>query len=119
MNTNVAPGRVRKQRAATRRRSSFPVFIRYMGTTSRANLRDLSTTGAAFELEEAFKGAVGSRVTIESEGLSALDGRIRWLQNGCIGVEFDPSSNSVAKVNAYFKYFHREPSRNTFAGPGR
>lgn len=116
MDAGIRQVRVRKQRSAERRRSAFPVRIRYMGELTRANLYDISTTGAAFDLVECFKGAVGSRITIESEGLSALEGRIRWLLNGRIGVEFDPSSNSAAKVNAYFKFFHRSPSGGALQG---
>ena len=45
---------------------------------------------------------------IETEDLGALEGIIRWMHNGRVGIQFDPNSNARAQVSSYFRFFHRE-----------
>jgi hypothetical protein len=54
-------------------------------------------------------GVEGSAIRIECTELCFLEARVRWQRKGRIGIEFDPTSNAVAKVNAYFKFFHKDP----------
>ncbi|MDB5525072.1 MAG: PilZ protein [Rhizobium sp.] len=74
-----------------------------------ARIYDISTSGAAIDLMGPFSGVVGSAVRVESTEISFLEGKVRWYNKGRLGVEFEPSTNAVAKVKAYFKYFHKEP----------
>ncbi|WP_394801991.1 PilZ domain-containing protein [Rhizobium halophilum] len=102
------PADGKKPRRAARRRTCAEVLVTYMGTETRGLIRDLSTTGAAVELRGYFQGMVGSSVTLRCDGLCTVEAKVRWYRNCRIGVEFDCSSNTAAKVHAYFKYFHKD-----------
>jgi hypothetical protein len=104
----VKQARQRKQRNALRRRSALPVIVKYFGMQTIGRLHDISTAGAAVDLQGPFVADEGSAIRIECTELF-LEGRVRWLQNGRVGIEFDPSTNAVAKVNAYFKFYHKDP----------
>lgn len=101
--------RPKKPRSAIRRRSCLPVTIKYLGMATNARLFDISLTGAAIDLLGPFMGVDGSIIRVECTELCFLEARVRWQKNNRIGVEFEPSTNAVAKVKAYFKYFHKEP----------
>jgi hypothetical protein len=98
-----------RQRSAQRRRSALFVIIKYFGTQTIGRLHDISTAGAAVDLQGPFVADEGSAIRIECTELCFLDGKVRWLQNGRVGIEFDPSTNAVAKVKAYFKFYHKDP----------
>jgi hypothetical protein len=101
--------RQRKPRNGLRRRSCLAVVVKYLGTETVGRLHDISTTGAAIDLQGSFLGVEGSAVRIECTELCFLEGKVRWLKNSRVGIEFDPSTNAVAKVKAYFKFYHKEP----------
>lgn len=116
MQTTAEPAkeyRKRKPRRAHRRRSALPILVRYLGMQTEARLFDISTAGAAIDLSGPFMGVEGSNIRIECTEFCFLEARIRWIGKSRIGVEFDPTSNSVAKVNAYFKFFHKDPMVQT------
>jgi len=85
------------------------VVIKYLGTQTIGRLHDISTAGVAIDLLGPFVGVEGSTVRIECMELCFIEGKVRWLGNGRVGIEFDPSTNAVAKVKAYFKFYHKEP----------
>lgn len=116
MQTTIEPAREyrrRKPRRTARRRSALPVLVRYLGMHIEARLFDISTAGAAIDLRGPFMGVEGCMIRIECTELCSLEARVRWIGKSRIGVEFDPTSNSVAKVNAYFKFFHKDPMIQT------
>jgi hypothetical protein len=92
-----------------RRRSALPVMVRYLGTETPGRIHDISIMGAAIDMLGHFLGVEGSTIRIECMEFCFLEGRIRWQQNKRIGVEFEPSTNAVAKVKAYFKFYHKDP----------
>ncbi len=102
------PQNSKKARRAERRKTRMHVIIAYMGMETAGVIRDLSTSGAAIDLQGYFQGMIGSSVTLRCEGFSNVEAKIRWFRNCRIGVEFDGCSNTAAKVHAYFKYFHKE-----------
>jgi hypothetical protein len=108
----------KKARAAARRKTASRVTIMYLGTKTGGALVDLSTTGAAVELSGFFAGVVGSSITLEAEGFHAVEGKIRWVRQRRIGIEFEASSNTAAKVNAYFKYVHQDVTQSRMASLG-
>ena len=99
----------RKPRRALRRQTRAEVTVIHMGTQTAGMLRDLSPSGAAIDLMGNFHGIVGSQVKVKCDGFCTVEAQVRWLRERRIGVEFDPSSNTAAKVHAYFKFYHREP----------
>ena len=50
----------------------------------------------------------GQLVTIESEELGRLSGTIRWLRNGRLGIQYTLSTNALAQITSYFRFFHEE-----------
>jgi hypothetical protein len=103
----------RLPRRARRRRSDLEVTIRCMGMTAFGRLYDISTAGAAIDLDRPIAAAVGMMVRIEATALTFLEGKVRWQRNSRIGIEFDPNTNAIAKMNAYFKFYHRDPMVET------
>jgi hypothetical protein len=97
-----------KPRRAARSRSRVEVVVKYLGQATPGRVFDISATGAAIDLAGPFKGTVGSAIAVECTEFGVLRGNIRWLRNGRIGLEFDPSSNAAAQVAAYFRFFHKE-----------
>lgn len=80
----------------------------YLASRTPVKIVDVSTTGMALDLAGPFRGTRGSRVRIECPELGTLEGVIRWMRDGRLGVEFDSSSNAAAQVTAYFRFFHKE-----------
>lgn len=99
----------KQRRNAVRRRSALPVMIRYLGAETPGRIHDISVRGAAIDTQGHFLGVEGTTVRIECLEFCFLEGRIRWQRKGRIGVEFDPSTNAVAKVQAYFRFYHKDP----------
>ena len=50
----------------------------------------------------------GQLVTIESEELGRLSGTVRWFRSGRLGIEYKLSTNALAQINSYFRFFHEE-----------
>ncbi|MCR6499249.1 PilZ domain-containing protein [Shinella sp. CPCC 101442] len=91
-------------------RSRVRIFaeVRVMHQTSRARVVDLSSTGMALDLEKPLQAMPGQMVTIESEELGRLSGTVRWYSNGRLGIQYKLSSNALAQINSYFRFFHEE-----------
>ncbi len=91
-------------------RSKVRIFaeVRVMHQTSRARVVDLSPTGMAFDLEKPVQAMPGQLVTIESEELGRLSGTVRWYSNGRLGIQYKLSTNALAQINSYFRFFHEE-----------
>lgn len=99
----------RKPRRAPRRRSCLPVVIRYLGMETIGRVYDISTAGVAIDLLGPFYALEGNLVRVECTEWCFLEARVRWMGKGRVGLEFEPSTNAVAKVKAYFKFFHKDP----------
>ena len=69
---------------------------------------DVSADGIALDLKGPIYAAGGSKVRVECDDIGVLDGFVRWIHNGRIGIEFDRSSNASAQVASYFRFFHKE-----------
>lgn len=82
--------------------------IRYMNRQVDARILNLSATGAALEINAPIYAAAGSKVRIEAEDLGLLEGVVRWMHNGRVGIQFDANSNARAQIDSYFRFFHRE-----------
>lgn len=97
-----------KVRSAVRRNCRLFGNIKYLNRETVGRVVDLSAAGIALELSGAFLGGTGSRVRVECDDLGALEGTVRWLRNGRMGVEFSRTSNASALVTAYFRFFHKD-----------
>jgi hypothetical protein len=97
-----------KARSALRRNCRLFGNLKYLNRETIGRIVDLSNHGIALELSGAFFGAAGSKVRVECEELGVIDGTVRWLRNGRVGVEFSRTSNASALVTAYFRFFHKD-----------
>lgn len=95
-------------RSEVRRHTRMIGNVKYLNRETEGRVVDLSPTGIALDLAGAFLGAPGSKVRIESDDLGAIEGTVRWMRNGRIGVEFSRNSNAAAQVAAYFRFFHKD-----------
>ncbi len=91
-------------------RSKVRIFanVQVMHQSSRARVVDLSPTGMAFDLEKPLQAMPGQMVTIESEELGRLSGTVRWYSNGRLGIQYKLSTNALAQITSYFRFFHEE-----------
>ena len=112
MQTNsrlTAPNNLKlKTRRSQRSRARIMGTVRYLTKEVVGRIVDISQSGVALDLQAPLSAAAGSKVRVECEDLGALDGIIRWIHNGRIGIEFDPNSNSSAQISSYFRFFHKE-----------
>jgi hypothetical protein len=99
-----------KGRGAPRTRCRIAATLTYLGRPTPGQVIDISTTGMAFDLGGPFNGMRGSKVRIECRELGALEGQVKWLKSGRIGIEFNASSGAAAQVTSYFRFFHKDAS---------
>jgi len=97
-------------RSADRSRTRIFGTIKYLNQEALGRVVDLSATGMALELHSAFAVSVGSRVTIDSEDLGFIEGTVKWLRGSRIGIELQLSTNTLAQLSSYFRFFHKEIS---------
>jgi hypothetical protein len=91
-------------------RSSVRLFatVKVMHQTTRARVVDLSASGMAFDIEKPIQVMPGQLVTVESEELGRLSGTVRWYSNGRLGIQYKLSTNALAQITSYFRFFHEE-----------
>ena len=95
-------------RTNPRSRCRLDSSIRYMKHTATCRIINISRTGVAVEIYTAFHAAPGSTVAIENDQMGLLEGIVRWARGGRFGIQFRYNSNSIAKVDAYFRNYHQE-----------
>ncbi|ANH03240.1 MULTISPECIES: PilZ domain-containing protein [Shinella] len=95
-------------RANSRSRVRIFATVRVMHQSTRARVIDLSPTGMAFDVEKPIQAMAGQLVTVESEELGRLSGTVRWYSNGRLGIEYKLSTNALAQITSYFRFFHEE-----------
>jgi len=69
---------------------------------------DISKTGLRLEIMQVFIPPVGAILTVRCSQIGAIEGVVRWIRHGQIGVSFGLNSNSVAKVLSYIRQVHPE-----------
>jgi hypothetical protein len=91
-------------------RSNVRIFatVKVMNQSIRGRVVDLSPSGMALDLEKPVQATPGQMVTIESEELGRLTGTVRWFRNGRLGIEYKLSTNALAQITSYFRFFHQE-----------
>lgn len=95
-------------RSATRNKTRVYANIRYFNQLVSGRVIDLSATGMAIELDAPFSAAIGSRVKIESEDLGFIEGIVQWQHSTRLGLKLELSTNTVAQLQSYFRFFHQE-----------
>jgi hypothetical protein len=97
-----------KSRRSQRSRTRMMARVRYLAKATTGRVVDVSTSGIALDLLSPIHAATGSKVRIECDDLGILEGAVRWIHGGRIGIEFDPTSNASAQVASYFRFFHKD-----------
>jgi hypothetical protein len=95
-------------RASNRSNVRLFATVKVMHQTTRARVVDLSASGMAFDIEKPIQVMPGQLVTVESEELGRLSGTVRWYSNGRLGIQYKLSSNALAQITSYFRFFHEE-----------
>ena len=95
-------------RASDRSRVRIFATVKVMHQSTRARVVDLSPTGMAFDIEKPIQAMAGQMVTVESEELGRLTGTVRWYSNGRLGIQYKLSTNALAQIASYFRFFHQE-----------
>jgi len=95
-------------RANDRSRVRIFATVKVMHQSTRARVVDLSPTGMAFDVEKPIQALAGQMVTVESEELGRLTGTVRWYSNGRLGIQYKLSTNALAQITSYFRFFHEE-----------
>ncbi len=98
-----------EHRRAERHRSSINVAVMYQGRRVEGRLFDISRTGLCIQMKEAFFASAGAVITVKSEELGALECIIRWRKDSRVGAVFGMSSNTIAKVDHYFRDYLSGP----------
>lgn len=96
------------KRRARRARSNVAVAMEYQGRSVPGRIHDLSTTGMQIVVERIFFPPMGANVVIKAREIGVIEGVVRWCRNGRLGVQFSGNSASVAQMNAYFRFFHKD-----------
>ncbi|MBB5572348.1 MULTISPECIES: PilZ domain-containing protein [Rhizobium] len=97
-----------KARRSPRKHARLMGRVRYFAKAVTGRVVNISTGGIALDLQSPIHAAAGSKVRVECDEIGILDGIVRWIHGGRIGIEFDPSSNASAQVASYFRFFHKE-----------
>jgi hypothetical protein len=97
-----------KARRSPRNRTRLMGRVRYFARAVAGRVVDISTSGIALDLQSPIHAATGSKVRVECDDIGILDGVVRWIHSGRIGIEFDPSSNAAAQVASYVRFFHKD-----------
>jgi hypothetical protein len=100
----------KESRRAKRHRTRIKVIVDLKGRHTAGTIHDLSTTGMCLELEHSFFGPPGCVVSIESHELGCIEAVVRWNTGRRLGVSFTSPAASAAQVQAYFRFFHRNPA---------
>lgn len=95
-------------RAAERTKTRIFATVTYVSQSVRARVIDLSATGIALELESPISASVNSQVSVDSEDLGHITGTVQWNHGGRIGLKLSLSSNTLAKLASYFRFFHQD-----------
>lgn len=98
----------KESRRARRYRSKIEVSVDYKGRKIPGRLYDLSESGLALTLDQAFFGPPGTEIVIQAKEIGYINGIVRWTRDKRVGVSFNQSSASVAQVKAYFRFFHKD-----------
>ena len=102
-------------RGAIRSRTRIFGTVHYFNQSITGRVVDLSETGMALELEGPLAAAKGSRVKVKSEELGFLEGTVQWQHGNRLGLRLQLSSNTLAQLSSYFRFFHEEV-KPTLAG---
>lgn len=82
--------------------------VRYFNQEAEARVMNVSPTGVALEVMGRLDAATGSKISIQNDDIGLIEGVVRWVRNGRLGVQIRQNSNSHAQVVSYFRHFHKE-----------
>jgi hypothetical protein len=95
-------------RFAERTQTRIYATIKYFQQSSTAKVIDLSATGIALELDSPIHASTGSRVSVDSIDLGHITGTVQWCHGNRIGLKLSLSTNTLAKLSSYFRFFHHD-----------
>ncbi len=97
-----------ESRKSARRRCRIDSKIRYLNQRAEGRVLDVSRTGISLEVFGSLHASTGSMVVIENKDIGLIEGTVRWCRAGRLGVQIKQSSNTLAQMSAYFRFFHKD-----------
>lgn len=91
------------QRHTPRIRCKIRAVANCAGRTTQATVLNISTDGLSLYLRSDIGIEVGGLVTVETEEIGTLTGKVRWMIPPRVGLEVIPSSNTAAKIGSFLK----------------
>ena len=91
-------------RRKPRYRVRFRVAINTPRGRTEGYVLDLSETGMRLQTDQVLDVWIGEEVSIEALEFGMISGKARWRAPGRLGVRFEESTNTSAKVQALQKY---------------
>lgn len=95
-----------KEEHAERCRTCIFGTVHYFNQCAIGKVINLSSTEVSLVLAAPLHAAEGSKVSIKSDDLGCIEGTVTSRQDACLTVEMRLSTNSLAKVSSYFRFFH-------------
>lgn len=95
-------------RTSERTKTRIYATVRYVKQSAKARVIDLSETGIALELDSPIDAAAQSQVSVDSNDLGHLTGTVVWNHSGRIGIKLDITTNTLAQISSYFRFFHQD-----------
>lgn len=90
-------------RAHPRDKTRMRAKIECKGNETPGSVLDLSKLGAGLYLSRDIPVAFGDEIHFTTEEMGHLTGTVRWSRIPRVGVSLIASSNTVAKVESYYK----------------
>lgn len=96
------------KRRKPRHRCNIAVEIRTSKWACRAYVVDLSETGVCVMIDRVADIWANQDIEMRCDELGYLIGITRWRRGNRIGIEFNSSTDTKAKIDAYQKYFRQQ-----------
>lgn len=104
MKNNLQINGRRSKRSSTR----ITGKVTHLNQSVNGRVVNLSATGMALDLSAPLHAARGSRVKLETPDLGILEGTVRWNHMNRLGIQLQLSSNTLAQISSYFRFYHQE-----------
>ena len=90
-------------RAQPRDKTRIRATIDCKGKKTPGSVLDLSRLGAGLYLSRDIPVNFGDEIHFDTKEMGLLSGTVRWFRSPRLGVSLLPSSNTLAKVESYYK----------------
>ncbi len=94
-----------QRRVSTRMQTKITGNVIWKTKSRNGVVVDLSEDGICFQFHSDIGLRTGDEVIIQSDELGFLNGVVRWTRGDRIGIKLQHSSNTVARIASYYRFF--------------